>query len=241
MTIADTPYQGPTGPSHPYHMYPQGTRPARTASVATASTFQPSERIYAGPSGPTHPYGMYPQDTTAGNETPVPVTAIPVGFLGGRDEYQRRIGPDGEEAGDIIGPMGHTEQLPPYTQYPMESFGKSMRGIPHLPGAGGMGLATRNPEFASREDLTSPQSRQSTRSLTSSSSGHNINLGAMGESEKLPEKRWKQIARKKLWGIVPVWSVVMAAIVLFLFVVILATVLRVLGSKHRPPPHHSST
>jgi hypothetical protein len=237
----ETPYQGPSGPSHPYHMYPQGTRPSRTASVATASTFQPRDRSYVGPSGPQHPYGMYPQDTTADEEHISPIPAIPVGFPGRSDQYRRRLGPDGEEAADMIGPMGHTEELPPYSQYPTESFGKAspVRGVPLVAGAGGIGLATLNPEFESRDDLRSPVSRQSMRSLTSESSGPQLNMAAAQESEKPPMKRWKQIAHKRVCGVVPVWALVLVGAALLLFTLILGAVLGFLAGRHRPPPRHN--
>ena len=116
---AETPYEGPRGPSHPYQMYPQDVRLARTASLATTSTAPISERSYNGPRGPTHAYGLYPQnvgttDDVPGNRTPQ--GGINVGFPGTPDNYQRRLGPDGEEVADMIGPDGHTEQLPPYTR-----------------------------------------------------------------------------------------------------------------------------
>ena len=177
---AESPYQGPTGPSHPYQMYPQESRLARTASVATTITVPVQERSYAGPSGPTHPYGLYPQNIVSETES-IPdepaVAPVPVGFPGSNNSYQRRLGPEGEEIADIIGPDGHTEQLPPYSQYPDEAFARKTRPMVQLPvpGAGGIGLATRDPEFESREDLSSPQSRMSSRSLTLADSNPQLN------------------------------------------------------------------
>lgn len=118
-----TNFDGPlgSGPSHPYGMYPQTTM-ARNASISTTATQQPLQRSLS-PSlstGPSHPYGMYPQNVVE-DEPPVPVvqTAIPVGFPGINTGFHRQIGPDGEEQ-DIVGPFGHTEQLPPYSRYPEE-------------------------------------------------------------------------------------------------------------------------
>ena len=241
---AESPYRGPAGPSHPYQMYPQESRLARTASMATTSTAAPpvTERSYAGPSGPTHPYGMYPQNIVPeGESTDTSTTAasVPVGFPGLNQNYQRRLGPDGEEIADIIGPDGHTEQLPPYTQYPDEALARKTRPTVVVPavvpvvGAGGIGLATRNPEFSSQENLNSPESR---RSVMSDSSSHHVNTAAMAISEKPELKRWQRVAKKKLCGIVPVWVLVLAAAVLIIFVIILAVVLAVL--KSHPPPKH---
>ncbi len=117
---SESPYAGPLGPSFPYQMYPQNVRPARTLSVTTASTDPASDESYAGPRGPAHPYGLYPQTTAA-----APTAAIPVGFpRHGRPPYQRQIGPEGEEIADMIGPDGHTEQLPPYSRYPDEAYAR---------------------------------------------------------------------------------------------------------------------
>lgn len=240
---AEIPYEGPVGPSHPYQMYPQESRLARTASIATASTVQISERSYSGPNGPAHPYGMYPQNIVPeaddANEGAT-VLPVPVGFPGRNDNYQRRLGPEGEEIADIIGPDGHTEQLPPYTQYPDEAFARKARPTVQtmFAGAGGMGLATRNPEFASREDLDTPHSRQSTRSFMSDSN-HQINTAALGVSEKPELKRWQKIAKRRVCGIIPIWAFVLVGITFVIFAIVVASVLAVLIRKH-PPKHHEN-
>lgn len=115
-----------SGPSHPYGMYPQHTM-ARPLSVATTSTERQPHRSMS-LQRPTHPYAMYSQSGLVDEEPleepeqpPVPPiqTAIPVGFPGLNNGYHRVLGPDGEEQ-DIIGPDGHTEQLPPYSRFPEE-------------------------------------------------------------------------------------------------------------------------
>ncbi|KAJ3565041.1 hypothetical protein NPX13_g7641 [Xylaria arbuscula] len=250
---AETPYEGPRGPSHPYQMYPQDVRLARTASLATTSTAPISERSYNGPRGPTHAYGLYPQNVGTTDEVPSggsPQGSINVGFPGTTDNYQRRLGPDGEEVADMIGPDGHTEQLPPYTRYPEEAYVQKAAGINVaqstpasssssaqteqqtaqnlvIPGAGGIGLATRNPEFSSTEDLhqlNSPQSRHSVRSMVSEVSHHSINTAARAVTNE-KEKNWKTAARRKVWGVVPCWALILGAIILVLLGVILGTVI----------------
>ncbi|KAI1867260.1 uncharacterized protein JN550_006991 [Neoarthrinium moseri] len=270
---SESPYQGPSGPSFPYQMYPQDVRVARTASIATTSTVPTSERSYNGPNNPTHPYQMYPQgtvptvDNTEERATPV---AIPVGFGGAMDNYQRRLGPDGEEIADMIGPDGHTEQLPPYTRYPDEAYQRKIAGIggmpvepspaesssatastrmESIPGAGGLGLATRNPEFASTEDLplqgaTSPHSRQSLRSVPSdASSQHEVNTAARAViDEKKPLKNWQVAAKRKVWGVVPCWALTLTVIIVVMLAVVLGTVLGIFFNKpKRPPPNDSSS
>ncbi|KAI1805284.1 hypothetical protein F4811DRAFT_515739 [Daldinia bambusicola] len=254
---SEDPYDGPSGPSHPYQMYPQDVRVARTASLATTSTAPVSERSYNGPRGPAHPYGMYPQNTVpeAGGISSGPVQAdINVGFPGATDNYQRRIGPDGEDVADLIGPDGHTEQLPPYTRYPEEAYTRKALGVElqptpvqpmlDIPGAGGIGMATRNPEFASTEDLgrvSSPQSRQSIRSFASETSRNELNTTTTYDKELVDEKGspkdWQVTAKRRVWGIVPCWAIVLAAIVLVLMGVILGAVI---GTLLRPDSKNKS-
>ena len=183
---------------------------------------------------------MYPQ-STAPEPEPVPNGAagpsIPVGFPGlAGNQYQRRLGPDGEEAADIIGPDGHTEQLPPYTKYPDEVFARKIRPGEPTEGAGGIGLATRNPEFSSREDLSAssplePPSRQSTLSRRS---GEPV---AAPVSEKPAGKGWKAMAKQKVCGFLPVWalSVLVAAIVVIALLV--GTLLGVNIARHANRHH----
>lgn len=122
---AESPYQGASGPMHPYAMYSQDTNMSRTASVATTSTVRRPERSYTGPTGPTQPYGMYAQNTVseedsqpfAGASNSIGVS-YPAGSRPAPQHHHRRIGPDGEDLDDLIGPDGYAEQLPPYTRYP---------------------------------------------------------------------------------------------------------------------------
>lgn len=119
MANSDSPFS--SGPSHPYGMYPQNTM-ARNASISTTSTQRQQQisTIPPPPTGPSHPYGMYTQNVVEDEPPIAPVqTAIPVGFPGINTGFHRQIGPDGEEQ-DIVGPFGHTEQLPPYSRYPEE-------------------------------------------------------------------------------------------------------------------------
>lgn len=249
----EEPYDGPSGPSHPYQMYPQDVRVARTASLATTSTEPISERSYNGPSGPAHPYGMYPQNTipeAGGMSSRTAQGDIPVGFPGTTDNYQRRIGPDGEDVADLIGPDGHTEQLPPYTRYPEETYHRKALGMETpqpapvqpllaIPGAGGIGVAPRNPEFPSTEDLgdlNSPQSRQSLRSFTSDGSRNELNPVARTDGEvkdeKVSLKEWQVTAKRRVWGIVPCWAILLASVVLVLMGIILGSVIGTLVNPH---------
>lgn len=125
-TRAQSPYQGATGPSHPYALYAQHTGMSRTASIATTSTLRRPERSYSGPRGPTQPYGLYPQNTVDEDDDNDPFddsngvleASYPAGSRPAPRAQHRRLGPDGEDIDDLIGPDGYAEQLPPYTRYP---------------------------------------------------------------------------------------------------------------------------
>ncbi|KAF4990090.1 hypothetical protein FDECE_14498 [Fusarium decemcellulare] len=245
---AESPYTGPSGPSHPYQMYPQRTMSVATTSTAAAAAVIPEDRSYAGPRGPTHPYALYPQTTSSGESGD---SSIPVGFNGMGAGYQRQIGPDGEEAGDLIGPMGHMEELPPYTRYPDNAYvPKSNTQTPttepsspdrDIPGAGGIGMATRDPEFSSTDDdLALPRTRPSVRSNVSENSHHDINTAAVEVAEKPTVNKWQRRAKKKLWGIVPYWAICLLTVGLIVMGIIMGAVIGTIVSRnngpHGPPP-----
>ncbi|EJT80160.1 hypothetical protein GGTG_00164 [Gaeumannomyces tritici R3-111a-1] len=271
----DSPYQGPSGPSHPYQLYTQDVRIARTMSTRTSSTAgpPPSEQPYSGPHGPAHPYGMYSQNTAPTPHHPGAGASVgdAVGFSGvAVDPYRRRIGPEGEEMGGLVGPDGHTEELPPYTRYPDEQIARKVRDVEAvqsahaplppqaaqtassttqpalgvtfppqpIPGAGGIGIAARNPEFDSIDDLNTPRSRHSSRSFTSASetSHHEINTAAAAVvSEKVPN-RWEKRGRKRVCGM-PCWVVVLLITAILVVGLILGAVLgTLLGRQPGPPP-----
>ncbi|KAL3962679.1 hypothetical protein ACCO45_004202 [Purpureocillium lilacinum] len=187
---------------------------------------------YHGPRGPTHPYALYTQNTTT-NEEPeeqTPPNHIPVGFTGMGASYRRQIGPDGEEAGDLIGPLGHLEELPPYTRYAEDSFARkspepvanlSPSPVQPIPGAGGIGIATRDPEFSSTEDDLGMPSRPVSRS----ESHHEVNTAAREYSEKKTMTKWQRRARRKLWGIVPYWSIFLLLVSIVIMGIVMGAVI----------------
>ncbi|PHH65969.1 hypothetical protein CDD81_917 [Ophiocordyceps australis] len=201
-------------PSHSYSAFAQTTDGHDTPT--SAATLDLNRDSYHGPRGPTHPYALYTQHTVVADETAQ--HNIPVGFTGMGNTYQRQIGPDGEDAGGLIGPLGHLEELPPYTRYPEEAFARrksrqdndratSPQSVQSIPGAGGIGIATRNPEFSSTEDdLALAQSRSRPISRGEASQ-HEINTAALSMSEKTSLTKWQRRARKKVWGIVPYWAI----------------------------------
>ncbi|TLS23952.1 hypothetical protein PpBr36_08117 [Pyricularia pennisetigena] len=262
VLVREQSYQGPSGPSHPYTLYRQDIGLNRSLSVNTTSTARPSaEQPFLRSIGPVHPYGLYDQNTV-GIDQIVAGSGLAGGIVGfpgiATDSYRRRLGPDGEEIGGLIGPHGHTEELPPYTRYPDEQYARKVRDAealsslsspppsaqPHvypqrrhdnlaqaplpIPGAGGMGIAARNPEFDSIDDLTSPALRHSSGSYTSAAtlSQHGINTEAaaiVSENEK-PAKRWRATGKRRLCGIIPYWAVLLALTGLLVLGIILGAV-----------------
>lgn len=220
MPRTQSPYQGATGPSHPYAMYPQDIGMTRTPSVATNSTIGMPDRAYPRTLGPTHPYGMYSQNTVPeGDVSPIaaPNSSIPVGFPGLGQNYQRRLGPDGEDAADIIGPDGHTEQLPPYTRYP---DGVLLKDTP--PRLANTTNETPDP-YTSQDTIQPAHSPVSvTQSHLTEDSGTRLNVPAAipvartDESGSFKEKWTKKGKRRMCKGKIPVWVVVIVVILLVL-------------------------
>lgn len=186
----------------------------------------------------------------------------------------------------MIGPDGHTEELPPYTRYPDEFYARKIRANevpahagscggpqpcagtvaagtvagaaaaaaaapaltlanipPPIPGAGGIGLAARNPEFDTRsvEDARSPQSRQSTRSFATESQ-HDINTAAAAVSEKPQLSKWQKFMKRKACGVIPYWALGLTGGALLIVITIVTAVIGTLLSHHgRRPPKPSST
>ena len=252
----EAPYEGPSNPSHPYQMYPQ-----RAMSISTISVVTPGpDGSYSGSRGPAHPYGLYPQSTSMGDVTQ-PET-IPVGFPGSTNSLPRRAVPGVDDANSFVGSLAHSEALPPYTRYPENGLGPKAVGspptsndpssresrlgfVPHaapssnmgaIPGAGGIGLATRDPEFASTSsEPGSP--RLSTRSFISDESHHEINTAVHAtESEKPTRTSWKQQATRKLWGIIPYWAVGLLGVALILMGIILGAVIGTFVTKDSQSP-----
>jgi len=207
-----------------------------------------------------------------------------VGFPGHGIAYRRQIGPDGEEIGDLIGPLGHMEELPPYTRYPEQTYlrggagtssvdGSGSNGpsnptgpgsngasfvsapettswsppgsspgspqnavpapLPVHPGAGGIGLATRDPEYSSTDgSLVAANSQGSIESAnTSSNTSHGIGIAARDFAEKLPMGKWQRRARKKLWGIIPYWAICLLVTAMVIVGVVLGAVVGTILTK----------
>ena len=250
ISRTQSPYQGALGPSHPYAMYPQDIGLTRTPSMATTSTIRQPERSYSGPSGPTQPYGMYTQNTVPDIEQ-VPVA----GFPGMDQEYQRRLGPDGEDVDDLIGPDGYAEQLPPYTRFPngkppkytsrmgsvrrsgvspnyMSETGSRRSVVLAIPGDSQETLNSQRHYPSSSRD--SPNSANpfddSTTHLNSASPNILSTDQGGGLKEKVRKKGKKKI--RVCCGVLPCWLLFVMAVVVILAVIMGGGIGGMIAHKH---------
>ena len=232
-------FQGTTGPSHPYGMYPQDISLTRSPSATSSSTIRPRERSYIGTNGPTHPYGMYSQNAVHDGEvSPIeaPGSHIPVGFPGLGQQYRRRLGPDGEDADDIVGPDGHTETLPPYTRYP-DHIPRKNRSLTF--GAVVENGISPGPFRSVDTDLSRIDS------VPSNDSTQQINVTSAEPPEQADEsgsrkERWTEISKRRCGCLtLPKWAVVL---IVFLLVSLAAVLGGVIGHginhKHNSHPSH---
>lgn len=220
-----SPYTGATGPSHPYAMYPQ-VGVSRSTSVGSTSTIRQHDRPLGESNGPQHPYAMYPQNVV---EEGMDDDVIPVGFPGHNPPYQPPPGRRDDDLGDIIGPDGHTEPLPPYSRYPTGV-------VPKPPGAETVvDLQPPSEEqqlhSASREP---PISETSSRALVPDHSGNN----ERNEEQRAPvsgvmvfEEKLKQKGKKTACCGLPVWTLVLIATVMLIGGSIGGVIGGVLGTK----------
>ncbi len=225
ITIPRTasPYRGTSGPSHPYAMYSQDTALGRTLSNATSSTFRTISRSYAGPSRPTHPYGMYAQDTTSEEDLSIGAAAtplVPLAAARGHNRYQRRLGPEGEDADDFIGPDGHTEQLPPYTRYANDLPPKESPEEAEPPAN-----VQRNPFGDSQVTLDAIPVQQAQNISALPATGASVQSSEASEAIRPADEggHFKESfalkSKKRICGIIPMWLLVLLIVIIMILVV----------------------
>ena len=179
---------------------------------------------------------MYPQNVFADPEdsdaSPVD-ESIPVGFPGhsNNDRFHRRLGPEGEEQ-DIIGPDGHTEQLPPYSRFPDDIADK---GLSMADSRSGVEVH----QLSSNEDLIpNTDGRNANPTLVDASNqrtSRTLEQMESGVAEKTwSEKSWKEKRQTRFCGgKFPCWVLILAAgLVVLLAAIIGGIVGRVLAHEH---------
>ncbi|PWY92507.1 hypothetical protein BO70DRAFT_367626 [Aspergillus heteromorphus CBS 117.55] len=226
-----SPYTGATGPSHPYAMYPQ-VGVSRSPSVATTSTLRPIDRPLEDTSAPQHPYAMYTQnvvDEEDGLDAPIDNSMVPLGFPGLNQAYQRAPGRADDDVGDLIGPDGHTEQLPPTL----------VEGT----------FATVNDAGITRDETVHderagpPMSEVSSNTLVMDSTANGAGdrgveeppvSGVMAFEEKLKSK-----GKKKACCGLPVWTLVLVGVVMLVGGCIGGIIGGVLGARKAAEQEHN--
>ncbi|KAF2733098.1 hypothetical protein EJ04DRAFT_439784 [Polyplosphaeria fusca] len=228
---SDSPLNG--GPSHPYGMYTQNTM-VRTSSVTTSSTARQPHRSMS-LQRPAHPYGMYTQNVDETPDEPAmqpaPV-AIPVGFPGLNTGFHRRIGPDGEEQ-DIIGPDGHTEQLPPYSRYPAEGPTKAALAA-EAAASPVNSTPTSLPLSASDDALISSTDRQTPQQSTQNGDAASSQGSSPEMSEKTETARKRDTWRnKRLWGKIPLGIGLILLIVVIVCAIIMGAAIGTVVARNK--------
>ncbi|RHZ74446.1 hypothetical protein CDV55_107526 [Aspergillus turcosus] len=235
-TRAMSPYTGATGPSHPYAMYPQ-VGVSRSPSIATTSTVRPVERPLGDSNAPQHPYAMYSQAVVPGEEldTPIHNPVIPLGFPGHEQAYQRPPGRADDDVGDLIGPDGHTEQLPPYSRYPDGVLPKEAGTL-----ESGVGAGIITEEIAHSPSREPAVSEASSGTLVAGNTGNTVNgNGNPPEEHEEPpatglmafEEKLKTKGKKRVCCGLPVWTLVLISVVIFVVACIAGVIGGVLGAK----------
>ncbi|KAL2854399.1 hypothetical protein BJY01DRAFT_205548 [Aspergillus pseudoustus] len=222
-----SPYTGATGPSHPYAMYPQ-VGVSRSNSVVTTSTIRPVEGPLIETTGPQHPYAMYSQNVV---EEDLEDSSIPLGFPGhGQETYQRPPNRAADDVGDLIGPDGYTEQLPPYSRYPEGASPKLEASADGFPVAA---VTLDQPNTNNERDHAI--SDTSSRTLVAGSQPVDC---ANGAPEDPPvtgvmafEEKLKRRGKKRVCCGLPVWTLVLISVVMIVGGSIGGAIGGILGAK----------
>ncbi|CAI4219815.1 unnamed protein product [Parascedosporium putredinis] len=190
---ADQAYLGQGGPTYPYTMYPQATSGSGDGQSSTIPVGFPSSASNAYQQTvdtPTNGSSSFSVATLTHAEELPPYSRYPVNTFAPKpaEAEQRANTPSSV----TIEPLPASNLTPPSTNAPSPV-------VSPIQGAGGLGLATRDPEFSSTSsDLDSP--RLSTRSFTSDGSQREIHSTPPEENEKESMKTWQKRAMKKMWG-----------------------------------------
>ena len=198
---------------------------------------------------------MYAQNTVSEEDLvnePIHTQNVADVNIGTSQTYQRRQGPDGEGADDLIGPDGHTEQLPPYTQYPNDLPPKERIAIPER------GMAAEETPFENFQDNpnSSPTGSGDSRSrlyqgannetnpeharqIQDSAESHGFRQAIPPQSAISPLAdeggHFKEVIavkrKKRVCGLIPLWLLITMVVVLLFIAVIGGSVGGVLRHK----------
>lgn len=229
-----SPYTGATGPSHPYAMYPQ-VGVSRSPSVTTTSTMRPADRPLGDASAPQHPYAMYPQNVVL--EEGMDDGTIPLGFPGHNQTYQVAPGRADDDVGDLVGPDGHTEQLPPYTRYP-DGIVPKVEGS--FEAATDAGVIEDSPPSQQEGPPSSEETPRTTVTPNPPAEARQppeeTPTGVMAFEEKLKTK-----GKKKACCGLPIWTLVLVCVVILVVACIGGIIGGVLGARKAASDEQKTT
>ena len=191
--------------------------------------------------GPRHPYALYPQNTVIEENTSLPASAIPVGFSGMTLAFHPQEVTRVEESQGIVGPLGHVEQLPPYTRYPTHQAPSTENDRTSTDWASSVPNGPASPgslEDGERLDESPAPALPSTRSNLSESSQTPLQRSGSSETPALNgEKPSSKIKRRFYKGKVPVWVLILVIVVFTVFCAIAVSVSMVMRAHKRS--HHN--
>ena len=177
---------------------------------------------------------MHGQNTVPEEEIEpvVPHSVIPVGFPGMRGHYQTQVDQQGEDVGDIVGPDGHMEQLPPYSRFPDDPSGKrtaAMAAVPVAPAASTPGETSQpippiqpaqpaqpiQPPTASTDDRPVSHGSAATEPVDNNSGDHLAVNAVSSSGSNFSEKIRRNGKRRICFGL-PLWLVLgVIAVIVF--------------------------
>ncbi|KAL9128378.1 MAG: hypothetical protein Q9217_002932 [Psora testacea] len=201
---------------------------------------------------------MYPQNTVSEfeqdpfNDPPHALrAAYPPGSRPAPRSFQRRLGPDGEDVDDLIGPDGYTEQLPPYTRYvndvppkrdPDEASSvivpaSNQRPTVPQPERSDETLHQRSPPGDIRIPITPttaqlPSHHPITDDSTRVNSTTAVDVLPKSEGGNFTQRVQDRGKKRVCWGNMPCWLLALIVLIVFLAVLIGGVVGGLLAHKH---------
>ena len=179
---------------------------------------------------------MYAQNTVPEDDVALAAGLAPqtvAGLPGSQPNFQRRLGPDGEDVDDLIGPDGYTEQLPPYSRFANGVPPKYTSGLAGIDQRSAMPLVVDD----SQETLHDPHPRDtghvnpfadSPSQLSPTSSG---TILAKEEDMNFKERVQRKGKRKVCCGI-SCWLCIAMVVIVFLAVLLGGVIGGVVAHKH---------
>ena len=237
------PAVGHSGPSHPYTIYPQNTAVARTLSVSTSTTTPIPLRPSTSSRRPAHPYNMYTQnveadmDDESNSEHSPQQQRFAVGFPGMQRAFDRR------SDGDSMSIGAHSEQLPPYSEYPEDGAPTNV-SLSHL-------QPPSQPQSSGPAPSPSPLPQRTPQSMSDTAPPPNDGIvvatdDVTSERSSQPakcwrEKSWKEKFRTRWLGMPLGWILLFSIIIIIVIIVVataIASAVRIRHVDHRksPPP-----